>query len=107
MACRDSELLEQLQLWYASQCNGQWEHSNGISIQTIDNPGWSLRVDLANTGLTGQSFDEIRVDGADSRDWYVCRVTDDVFEAFSGPGRLTEIIHVFLLWAGQAVSAAR
>ena len=38
--------IEQLQAWYAAQCNGKWEHTYGIAIGTLDNPGWSLSVDL-------------------------------------------------------------
>jgi hypothetical protein len=30
--------------WYTKQCNGDWEHSYGIRIDTIDNPGWSLTL---------------------------------------------------------------
>jgi Immunity protein 53 len=33
-------LLTQLQSWYVAQCNGDWEHTCGISIETVDNPGW-------------------------------------------------------------------
>ena len=30
--------------WFASKCNGQWEHHEGILIQTTDNPGWLATV---------------------------------------------------------------
>lgn len=32
--------LEWLTSWYKTQCNGDWEHSYGIEISTIDNPGF-------------------------------------------------------------------
>lgn len=32
--------VTRLAQWYASQCNGEWEHSNGLTIVTTDNPGW-------------------------------------------------------------------
>jgi hypothetical protein len=34
---------------YEAQCNGDWEHGFGASIDTLDNPGWLLKVDLAGT----------------------------------------------------------
>lgn len=31
-----------LERWYASQCDDNWEHSYGIRIDTLDNPGWRI-----------------------------------------------------------------
>lgn len=42
----DSDPLKGLQDWYCSQCNGDWEHGYGVSIETLDNPGWSLKIEL-------------------------------------------------------------
>ena len=30
--------LAWLQAWYATQCDGDWEHANGVSIESLDNP---------------------------------------------------------------------
>lgn len=43
------DTLQELQRWYRSQCNGDWEHSYGVKIDTLDNPGWSVTVELADT----------------------------------------------------------
>ncbi|MDO7908781.1 Imm53 family immunity protein [Paenibacillus sp. JX-17] len=40
------EILKWLQEWYASQCDGDWEHSNGIKITSIDNPGWYVEINI-------------------------------------------------------------
>ncbi len=37
--------------WYKENCDGDWEHQYGASINTLDNPGWEVRVDLAFTEL--------------------------------------------------------
>ena len=37
--------LQSLQDWYLAQCNGDWEHTYGVSIGTLDNPGWTLDVE--------------------------------------------------------------
>ena len=50
------DLLAFLEAWYAAQCNGDWEHDFGVTLETLDNPGWSLRVDLVGTALEGRAF---------------------------------------------------
>jgi hypothetical protein len=42
------QLLEQIQNWYAGQCDGRWEHSFGIKIETLDNPGWTCPASLSS-----------------------------------------------------------
>ncbi|MBL0319091.1 MAG: hypothetical protein IPP74_07360 [Alphaproteobacteria bacterium] len=44
-----SQSLNWLMSWYASHCNGDWEHENQIKISTLDNPGWRLQIDLVDT----------------------------------------------------------
>jgi hypothetical protein len=46
--------LKALQEWYAAMSDGDWEHELGISIETIDNPGWVVSIDLEGTPLEGQ-----------------------------------------------------
>lgn len=41
--------ITRLQKWFAAQCNGDWEHLNGIKIETTDNPGWWVQVDISGT----------------------------------------------------------
>jgi Immunity protein 53 len=48
--------LQELQQWYQSQCNGDWEHTYGVKIDTLDNPGWSVTIELADTYLYGRTF---------------------------------------------------
>ena len=54
--------LTELQAWYIAQCDGAWEHTYGIKIETLDNPGWMLRVDLVETELAGRAFDRVEVE---------------------------------------------
>lgn len=95
----DADLLKRLQNWYVSQCDGNWEHAYGISITTLDNPGWSFRVDLTDTGLANRAFDEVVFEGRDKNDWYQCRLRDGDFEGHCGPTRLSDVIAMFLNWA--------
>jgi len=34
--------FSRLETWFASMCNGDWEHTYGITLETVDNPGWLL-----------------------------------------------------------------
>lgn len=86
--------LVQIQNWFASQCNDEWEHEHGIVIETIDNPGWHVRIALARTT---QAFNPIEVSRGDE-DWYQCRVKAEVFEGFGGATNLSEILNVFVSW---------
>ncbi len=50
--CVSRDVLAELQRWYLAQCNDDWEHSYGVTIETLDNPGWSVHIDLADTALS-------------------------------------------------------
>ena len=49
-----------LQNWYYSQCNGDWEHGKSIYFSTLDNPGWSISINLENTELQDKEFQKVR-----------------------------------------------
>lgn len=36
--------VEVLDQFYRRRCNGIWEHTYGIDIETCDNPGWVLTL---------------------------------------------------------------
>ena len=86
-----------LQDWYAAQCDGDWEHQFGVAIDTLDNPGWVVRIDLTDTPLQGQQYDGAVVDRSES-DWYRCSVEDRVFKGAGGPLNLADILIEFDLF---------
>jgi hypothetical protein len=99
--------LQELQRWYRSHCNEDWEHRFGVRIDTLDNPGWSLVVDLEGTDLQDRSFHEIKVGVSadshpESEDWIVCKVDGRKFVAHGGPFKLEEMIAIFLAWAEKS-----
>jgi hypothetical protein len=51
--------LQRLQDWYRAQCNEDGEHSFGVTIDTLDNPGWIIKIDLAETTLDGKFFEPV------------------------------------------------
>lgn len=92
--------LQQLQNWYASQCDGEWEHQYGISIQSLDNPGWWVKIHVAGTAMEQVAF--VAVSERRSRgDWLDCKVADRVFEGAGDASKLEAILGVFLDWVEQ------
>jgi hypothetical protein len=94
--------LERLQQWYKAQCDGEWEHSYGVSIGTLDNPGWSLEIDLTDTPLQNKSFTAVKRAYQDETDWITCFLRDGKFQAACGPEKLEEMLEIFLDWAGDS-----
>ena len=94
--------LQRLQHWYHSQCNGDWEQGSGISITTLDNPGWRLVVDLSDTALADKPFDELKRDYEHELDWIICVLGDGKFEGHCGPRQLHAMLEVFLAWAEES-----
>jgi len=91
--------LRRLQSWYTSMCNGDWEHTYGLSISNIDNPGWAFDVDLADSYLFNANFPTQQAQREDENDWYVCEKKAGKFVGRGGPLNLEEILRVFLDWA--------
>jgi len=91
-------LLTWLQQWYQRQCDGEWEHTFGVRIDTLDNPGWRVTIDLTGTELQGRPYgDYHHVAGPDS--WVHCEVVDEEFRGYGGPNNLPEILQCFRNWA--------
>lgn len=83
--------------WFHSQCDADWEHSKGIQIGTLDNPGWYLSVNLVGTECEGQVFESVSIERSES-DWLTCFVQDEKFEGPCGPFNLSEVLKIFRQW---------
>jgi len=91
--------LRRLAYWYMKQCNGDWEHSYGFTIDTLDNPGVSVSIDLRDTSLESVPFEEKKEKYETSDEWMICMRTADKFEGRGAASRLEDIIDEFLRWA--------
>ncbi|HEV7734585.1 MAG TPA: immunity 53 family protein [Candidatus Binatia bacterium] len=89
--------LQWLQRWYAAQCNGDWEHQHGVRIDTLDNPGWSVAVQLEDTAIADLSFERVAIERAPN-DWMHCWVENQTFEGRCGPQNLGDMLGVFRSW---------
>lgn len=90
--------IDALQTWYAEQCDGEWEHQFGVKIETIDNPGWIVEIDLTGTNLSSATLPEM-VEERSATDWIRCSATHRSFKGIGGPRNLLEILERFLAWA--------
>lgn len=98
------DILQALQEWYAQQCDGDWEHTYGIMIETLDNPGWLVKVDLTDTALNGRHFTVVadNVDGGgwqQGERWLRCYVEGSVWHGAGDETKLATILRLFLSWA--------
>ena len=101
--------LAWLMQWYLGECNGDWEHSYGVEIGTLDNPGWRLQIDLRETGLQGKPFNRVEhgEPGSDLEEWrtlgswWVAQVMGDTFDVACGPLDLSSAIQIFRDWVGS------
>ncbi len=100
----DPSTISRLMAWYRDQCNGDWEHSFGIRIGTLDNPGWTVDIDLEDTDLEDRDFATKKIYRSDS-DWIFCSKEDKKFSGGGGSDKLEQIILIFLEWASQGDTA--
>lgn len=93
-----------LQTWYLAQCNGEWEHSYGVTIQSCDNPGWWVTINLIGTHLHKREFSEI-AEGVDEQRfalgsrWLSCYTENGTWHGSGDETKLERILEVFLAWA--------
>ncbi|UNO42211.1 immunity 53 family protein [Streptomyces sp. MST-110588] len=95
-------VLDWLQSWYAAQCDGDWEHEWGVTIGTLDNPGWTVAINLEGTDLADRAYSRQQVTRGE-RDWVTAWTSDSTFHAACGPGNLTEALTLFRAWADTSV----
>jgi hypothetical protein len=91
-----ADLLTRIQNWYKTNCDGDWEHSYGFSITTLDNPGWVIRIDLQDTALENLNFSRNYQNEKDEQDWFFIKTEAKVFDVSCGPANLNQIFSIFL-----------
>lgn len=86
-----------LQNWFYQNCDGDWEHNTNIKIINLDNPGWSIFINLSGTSLENKDFFVIDNFKTES-DWIYCIVENQQFKAAGGPYNLLRMLRVFRRW---------
>ncbi|MFJ1214432.1 MULTISPECIES: immunity 53 family protein [Burkholderia cepacia complex] len=88
-----SDLIDVLQNWYTSQCDDVWEHSYGVEITNIDNPGWRVKV----SGASGRKPVDMNAE-RDEENWITVKATETEFVGYGGPGNLSELLALVVDW---------
>ncbi|MGV9294018.1 immunity 53 family protein [Amycolatopsis sp. NPDC003676] len=86
--------------WYAEQCDEEWEHEFGVELSTLDNPGWSIEIDLVDTDLAGRLMDRFDFEG-DAGRWAQCRSDGRKFHGACDPSSLELVLIQFENFADQ------
>ncbi len=85
--------------WFAWQCDGDWEHCYGISIDNNDGQSWSFEIRFGDTELENQPFETIGIRRSE-KDWVSCSMSyRDIIEGNSGLLNLPEMLKIFRNWA--------
>lgn len=99
------DILDWIQDWYQSQCDGDWEHDYGVKVATLDNPGWTIEIDLEGTVLEDLQIEYKLVEGTEtyvdvfgaiqSADWYGFSIKDKQYNACGDPTKLRFLLEEF------------
>ncbi|MFF2554939.1 immunity 53 family protein [Nocardia sp. NPDC058058] len=89
--------LDWLQSWYSAQCDGDREHRWGLRIETLDNPGWLVEINLEQTDLAERKNPRQQID-RNEHDWVHAWTAGQTFHLACGPRNLTEALTLFRVW---------
>jgi hypothetical protein len=88
------EILDWIQQWFKDNCDGDWEHGDGIHITTLDKPGWEVMIDISKTSVANIHIDWV-LNEASKEDWYGVKIENQKFNAAGDPGKLTFLLNLF------------
>ena len=89
----ENNALTRLQQWYQSKCNGTWEHRHGLTIATLDNPGWEVHL----SGENNRKAMEIAAENS-VKDWMCIKADKTEFHGYGGADNLHTILEYAVLW---------
>lgn len=95
-----AESLTKLAEWFSATCNGDWEHGHGITISTLDNPGWRVEIDVGDFQIPTSEFAAFEMRTADDN-WIITVFDDSVFHGSCSPNNLDRMIGLFLDWISR------
>jgi Immunity protein 53 len=89
--------LEWLEGWYQRQCDGAWEHNQGIRLESLRRRGWRLTISLEGTSAQNAAPNRLSLDTS-GEEWIDCTISGERFEGAGDPRRLEQIIGIFRKW---------
>jgi hypothetical protein len=91
------DIINWLEKWYASNCNGDWEHTFGVEISTLDNPGWRVQFNITETMYQDIAFNDVIIERTDD-DWVHCKKNNGNIDCAGGPKNLGEMLGIVKKW---------
>ncbi len=88
------EILDWIQHWFKNNCDGNWEHNDGIQITTIEKPGWDVEIDISNTSIANIHIPWILNENG-AQDWYGVKIENQKFNASGDAGKLKFLLNLF------------
>ena len=88
------EIINWIEDWYLSQCDGDWEHEFGVEISNCDNPGWNVKIDLRYTPYEDFTKEWELVEKGEN-DWYGVKIENAVYDAAGDPKKLKFLLDGF------------
>jgi hypothetical protein len=95
----EDSTLSHLMTWYATQCDGHWEHECGVRIVTLDTGGWEMVADARLGDEAARSLPKQLMRSA--TDWLAFELHCDRVVARGGPCNLPEMVANFLSCAAS------
>lgn len=86
--------LTRLCPWHSERIDGSWEHGRDIRIETLDNPGWMVKIQLYRTPWQDAPFETIKLRITEN-DWLDCKKMDFTFIGAGDPSKLVAIVEIF------------
>jgi hypothetical protein len=94
-----SDQISRLERLFASLCDGDWEHGQGITIENLDNPGWTIRISLSGTRFAHLALPATMTERTED-DWIHVSIVrenhDTLLQCACGPRNLSEALDVVL-----------
>ena len=90
--------IKKLQAWYASNCDGHWEHTYGFDLITLDKPGWSIKVNLEETHQENQEFTERKINYGHDSEWLIVSKKEALLMGACGPAELEAMLIIVTEW---------
>ncbi|WP_299102714.1 immunity 53 family protein [uncultured Winogradskyella sp.] len=88
------EILEWIQDWFQSNCDGDWEHGDAIQITTLDNPGWDVEIDISKTSIANLEIKWVLNENG-KQDWYGVKIQNQRFRAAGDASKLIYLLNLF------------
>lgn len=88
------EILDWIQDWFKSQCDGDWEKDEVIQITTLPTPGWEVEIDISKTSIANLEIKWI-LNEINRQDWYGVKVENQKFLAAGDASKLIFLLDLF------------